>query len=188
MARVLISGNASQMSAVAGELRSGGATVTEVDDLELLPAACSTAGPAAFDSYVQLPAAFTIRGDTAIGRVHNFFADGVLARFRALAAALPALTAPGRVTFVMGQLPAELSTPDDRQARQSLVRVLGHAASADAGGELVVRVLESNATPRDVALAALGRDPAREERAQRLSDLSYEEWRIELMSLVSVET
>lgn len=190
MVSVLVSGNAEQMSKVAGELRSRGATVTEVDDLQLLPAACSAAGPGAFDSYVQLPATFTVRGETAIGRVHHFFADGVLARFPALAAALPALAAPGRVTFVMGHLPPEVSTPADREARQALVRVLGHAARADvgAGVGLAVRVLESSATPQQIALVALGKDPAREELMERLADMTYEEWRIELMGLVSVET
>jgi len=189
MANVLISGHAGQVAQVADELRSRGATATEVDDLALLPVACAEAGPGAFDSYVQLPADFAVRGETAIRRVHHFFAEGVLARFPALAAVLPALTAPARVTFVMGHLPDEVSTPDDRAARQALVKVLGHAARADAGdGALAVRVLAATATPQQIALVALGKDPAREELMERSSTMSYEEWRIELMSLVSVET
>ena len=188
MARVLVSGNAEQAAQVADELRSQRAAVTEVDDLELVAQTCSAAGPAAFDSYVQLPATFTIHGDTAIRRVHHFFADGVLARFPALAAALPALVPQGRVTFVMGHLPADVSTPEDRDARRALMKVLGHAARADAGGALAVRVLEAGTTPRDIALVALGRDPAGEDVMQRLADLPYEDWRIELMGLVSVET
>jgi hypothetical protein len=190
--RVLISGNAVQVSEVADELRSRGAVVTEVADLDLLPGACSAAGPAAFDSYVQLPATFTVRGDTAIHRVHHFYADGVLARFPALAAVLPALKPAGRVTFVLGHLPPEVSTPEDREARQVLVRVLGHAARADAGeddgGALGVRMLDSGSTPRQVATVALGGDPARDQLRARLADMSYEEWRVELMGLVSVET
>jgi hypothetical protein len=35
---------------------------------------------------------------------------------------------------------------------------------------------------------AIGRDPAREGVSERLADLSYEELRIELLGLVSVET
>ena len=94
MANILVSGNAEQVAQVADELRSRGATVTGVDDLELVPVACSAAGPGAFDGYVQLPANFTVRGDSAIRRVHHFFADGVLARFPALAAALPETCRP----------------------------------------------------------------------------------------------
>jgi hypothetical protein len=185
---VLVSGNAQQVSEVAGELRSRGATPTEVDDLAKLPAVCASAGPGAFDSYVQLPQTFSVSGDTAIGQVQHFYADGVLARFPALAAALTALGAPGRVTFVLGHLPPEVSTPDDREARRALVQVLGHAARADAGGELAVRVLQHTAKPQEIALVALGKDPSREAYLARLADMSYDEWRVELLGLVSVET
>jgi hypothetical protein len=93
---------------------------------------CEDAGPGAFDGYVQLPASFTVQGDTAVSRVHHFFADGVLARFPAVAAALPALTPEARLTFVTGVLPPDVSTEDDVAARSALVRILGQAAQADA--------------------------------------------------------
>jgi hypothetical protein len=188
MAKVLISGMAELATEVAAALRSRGTEVTEVHDLDQIPQVCTSAGPDAFDSYVQLPATFTVRGDTAIRRVHHFYADGVLRRFTALAAVVPTLTDPGRVTFVLGHLPTDVSTESDHQARQSLVEVLGHAARADASGTLDVRVLDHGANAQDIALVALGKRPPHEDLLSRLSDLSYQEWRVELMGLVSVET
>lgn len=82
------------MAKVAEALRELGATATEVVQLSDLPAAVRAAGPDAFDSYVQLGASFTVKGSTAIQRVHHFFADGVLARFTALDTVLAALTRP----------------------------------------------------------------------------------------------
>jgi hypothetical protein len=189
MAAVLVSGAAGFVSEVADALRAHGAEVTEVTDLAEVPAVCAAAGPGAFHSYVQLPATFTVHGDTAVHRVHHFYADGVLARFPALAGALPALASSSRVTFVLGQLPVEVATADDREARRALVRVLGHAARADTpDGELAVRILDTGSTPDEIALVALGRDPARVGLLDQLNDMSYEDLRIEMLGLISAET
>jgi hypothetical protein len=189
MAAVLVSGAAELVAQVASALRARGAEVTEVTELDKLPAVCAAAGPGAFNSYVQLPAAFTVHGDTAVDRVHHFYADGVLARFPALAGALPALAPPSRMTFVLGKLPVEVATADDREARRALVRVLGHAARADfPDGALAVRILDISSTPDEIALVALGRDPAREGLLDQLDDMSYEDLRVEMLGLVSVET
>src|SRR3954465_8606736 len=105
MPRYLVSGIAELVSDVAAVLREQGAEVVEVGDIDDVPQACADAGPGAFDGYVQLPASFTIEGATAIARVHHFFAEGVLARFPAVEAALPSLVPGGGLTFVMGELP-----------------------------------------------------------------------------------
>jgi hypothetical protein len=73
------------------------------------------------------PSGVSARADSVIARVRHFYADGVLARFTALDAALPALAPGARLTFVMGELPPEAATSDDREARQALTRVLAHA-------------------------------------------------------------
>ena len=185
---ILVSGAAELVAPVAEAVRSRGATVTEVHDLADLPVVCREAG-AAFDSYVQLPANFQPRGETAIARVHHFYADGVLARFRALGAALPALADPARLTYVLGRLPPEAATEHDREARQALTRVLTHAARADRqGGRLHVRVLEAGTASEDVALVALGRGPDPGLLEERLSGASYADWRVELFGLAVVET
>lgn len=174
---------------MAEALRSRGATVTEVDDLADVPGVCADAGPGAFDAYVQLPASFEVRGDTAVARVHHFYAEGVLARFPALAAALPVLTDPARITFVLGRLPADAATTDDRDARQALTRVLTHAARADLPhGRLLVRVLEAGSQAAEIAQVSLGRGPDKELLTERLSGASYADWRVELFGLAAVQT
>jgi len=187
MTKVLVSGTEVLVAQVATALRSRGADVVEVPDLDDVAAACAAAGPRAFDSYVQLPATFQVRGSTAVRRVHHFYAEGVLARFTALDAALPALTEHARVVFVMGLLPPEVTSEVDKEARRTLTRVLGRAAQADAApGELEVRLLEADAEPASIAALALGRVPAADDSPP--SEQSLEDWRVELMSVVLVDT
>jgi hypothetical protein len=188
MPSVLVSGAEAQVIAVAEVLRRLGATVTEVVDIDDVPRVCEEAGGDAFDAYVQLAASFRVEGASVIQRVRHFYADGVLARFKALDAALGALTAPAQVVFVLGALPPEVATKDDRAARRALTHVLGRAAQADAApGELTVRVLEADAEPERIAALTLGQAPP-PRPGNDLSDLSLEDWRIELMSVVLVET
>jgi hypothetical protein len=187
--RVLVSGADEPVTRVVAALRSRGASVTEVTDLDDMPTVCADAGPQAFDSYVQLPSTFQPSGSTAVQRVHHFYAAGVLARFRALDAAIPALAPSARLTFVLGQLPPDASTADDREARRALIRVLAQAARADTpDGQLIVRILNAGTAPDDIAFVALGGDLARRQFMDRLSELSYADWRVELLGLASVET
>jgi hypothetical protein len=187
MPRYLVSGIAELVSAVAAVLREHDAEVVTVDDIADVPGACSAAGPDAFDGYVQLPATFTVEGDTAVARVHHFFGEGVLARFPAVEAALPSLKPGARLTFVTGVLPGDLSTEDDVAARAALVRILGQAAQADAANGLRVCTLSSGATPKEIALTALGRNPDTRSFATA-SEESYAEWRMELLGVMWAET
>jgi hypothetical protein len=187
MPHFLVSGIGELAAQVAAELREHGSTAVEVTDIADVPRACGAAGAGAFDGYVQLPATFTVRGTTAVDRMHHFFSDGVLARFPAMTAALPALREGARVTFVTGVLPPEVSTEDDVAARAALVRVLGHGARADGPAGLRVSVLGSGAAPREIALTALGRSPEREAGASEFSGGSYADWRVELLGMMSAE-
>jgi hypothetical protein len=184
--RVLVSGAPDAVAPVADALRAKGTQVTEVTDLADMPSVCRSTET--FDSYVQMPSTFQARGDTAIQRVHHFYANGVLARFTALDAAVGALVPNARVTFVMGQLPPEAATADDRAARRTLCRVLAQAAAADAKGTLNERVLDSGTAPEDIAFVALGGDLDKQELLGRLSTMSYADWRVELLGLALVET
>jgi hypothetical protein len=187
--RVLVSGAAAHVEDVAGALRRRDADVTCVTDLADLPAACAVAGPQVFDSYVQLPTTLAASGETAIQRLHHFYGTGVLSRFTALDAVVPSLTPSARVTFVLGQLPPEAATPDDREARRSLTRVLAHAARADRrDGALTVRFLAAGTAGDDVAYVAVGGDFARRQLMDRLAELPYPTWRAELLGLATVET
>lgn len=189
MPTVLVSGAATRLAGVAAALRARSADVTEVPDLADVPAVCAAAGAGAFDGYVQLPATFRVAGDTAIRRVRHFYADGVLARFSALDAALPSLAPAARVTFVLGTLPPEAASSDDVEARRALTRILAQAARADtADGRLTTRILESGTAAEEIAQVALGLEPGPNELMDRLADLSYADWRTELLGLAAVQT
>jgi hypothetical protein len=185
---VLVSGAPERVQAVSAVLRAHDCTVVEVDDLERVPQACAEAGEGAFDAYIQLPAYFWIEGQTAIERLHHLFVKGVMARFPAMNAAVPALKPGGRITVVAWPLPAEVATDDDIEARQALYRVLAYAARADAGDDLAVRVLASSTSTDDIALATLGKEPVRSQSVESMSGVSYADWRVELLGLVSVES
>jgi hypothetical protein len=135
-----------------------------------------------------MPAYFAIEGTTALERLHHFYAKGVLARFPAMNAAIPSLKPHARVIVVAWPLPPEIATDDDIEARRALYRVLAHGAQADAGDELVVRVLGSSTSPEDIGAAALGREHARPASVETLSSVSYADWRVELLGLVSIES
>src|SRR4051794_18800806 len=186
MPRYLVSGIAQLVSDVAAVLREHDADVVEVDDLADVPKVCADAGPASFDGYIQLPATFTVQGDTAVERVHHFFDDGVLERFPAVAAALPSLKPGSRLTFVTGVLPADVSTDDDVAARAALVKILGRAAQADAANGLRVCTVGTGATAKDIALTALGRASGASSVTTEPDD--YGEWRIELLGMMWAET
>ncbi|HST85630.1 MAG TPA: hypothetical protein VLL08_28080 [Kineosporiaceae bacterium] len=188
MTHVLVSGEENRVVEVAGALRRRGANVTEVTELADLPEICHKAGDGVFDCYVQLAAPIRMVGATAVQRIRHFYADGVLARFTALDAARQALASPAGVIFVLGTLPAEVTTDDDRQARRSLTGVLARAARSDAApGELSIRILDADADAERIAALALGQSPPPREDA-RLAAMSLEEWRIELMSVGLAET
>ena len=185
---VLVSGAPERIAQVSKVLRDQDCTVVEVDDLANVPAACADAGPHAFDAYLQMPAYFAIEGNTALERLHHFYAKGVMARFPAMNAAVPSLKPGGRVTVVAWPLPAEIATDDDIEARRALYRVLAHGAQADAGDDLIVRVLGSSTSAEDIVLAALGRETIRTASVESLSGVSYADWRVELLGLVSIES
>lgn len=187
MARYLVSGIAALAADVAAALRGEGQEVVEVADVAAVPGVCADAGPGAFAGYVQLPATFTVAGRSAVERVHHFFSDGVLARFPAVDAALPSLVPDARITFVMGVLPPDVSTKDDVAARAALVRVLGHAARADAPDGLRISVLSSGSSPEEIALTALGRNPEWEALTAGLSSESYADWRVEVLGMIRAE-
>ena len=185
---VLVSGAPDRIEAVSKILRAQDCTVVEVDDLERVPQACAEAGEAAFDAYLQLPATFAIEGGTALERLYHFYVRGVMARFPAMNAAVPALKPGGRIAVVAWQLPAEVATDDDIEARRALFRVLAHAAQADSGDDTVVRVLGSSTSAEDIVAVGLGQETARPTAVDSLSAVSYADWRVELLGLVSVES
>jgi hypothetical protein len=184
--RVLVSGVAALVQSVSDRLRADGADVDEVTKLADVPATCASAGAGVYDAYVQLPSTFQPTGETAIDRVYSFYADGVLARFGAMKAALPSLATPARLVFVMGILPPDVASDQDVHARRALTNVLAQAARADRGERPIsVRMLDSSADPADIAAEALGTAVHRDDLPATYFD--DDDWRIEMLGLASIE-
>lgn len=189
---VVVSGAAEPVAAVSEALRKAGAEVIAVDDLGKLEAALAGVAPGSLAGYVQLPVHVAARGDTVVERVRNFLEDGLLARFAAASAILPAISESGRVVLVGGNTPVEASAPDDQSARMALVGVLAHAIQADRAARPVeVRMLSHAEAAERISAVALGADLTREQTLAELMEheppMSFEDWRIEVMGLVNGE-
>ena len=187
---VVVTGAAEPVAAVSAALRDAGALVTAVDDLGKLDAA--VAGIGSLDCYVQLPVHVAARGRAVTERVRNFLEDGLLARFTAASTILPALSDGGRVVLVGGNTPVEASAPDDQSARLALLDVLAHAIQADSSASRIgVRVLPHDESAEHIAAVALGgkltREQALAELRAREPEMSFDDWRIEVMGLVNGE-
>jgi hypothetical protein len=72
-------------------------------------------------------------------------------------------------------------------ARAALVRILGQAAQADAANGLRVCTLGAAATPKEIALTALGRNTDARS-VTTASEESYAEWRMELLGVMWAQT
>jgi hypothetical protein len=189
---VLVTGAAERVAAVSAALRDAGAEVTVVDDLGKLDAAVAGIALGSLDCYVQLPGNVAARGNAVIERVRNFLEDGLLARFGAVSTILPAVSDEGRVVLVGGNSPVEASAPDDQTARLALLDVLAHAIQADTSATRIgVRVLPHDESAEHIAAVALSRERTREhalaELRARNPDMSFDDWRLEVMGLVNGE-
>ena len=189
---VVVTGAAEQVAAVAAALTESGAEVIAVDDLGGLDAAVAGITAGSLDCYVQLPVHVAARGEAVVERVRNFLEDGLLARFSAASAVLPAVSDEARVVLVGGNTLVEASAPDDHSARLGLLKVLADAFQADRSATKIrVRVLPNDEPAEHIGAVAMGAEPSRE---QALADLlaqepkmSFDDWRIEVMGLVNGE-
>lgn len=189
---VLVTGAPERVAEVSEALRKAGTEVISVDDLEKLDAALAGIAPGSLRGYVQLPVNVAARGDNVVERVRNFLEDGLLARFSAASAILPAMSDDARVVLVGGNALVEASAPDDHTARLGLLKVLADAFQADKSAtKIQVRVLPHDELAEHIGAVTLGAEPTRE---QALADLlaqepkmSFDDWRIEVMGLVNGE-
>ena len=92
---------------------------------------------------MQLPKETKVDAPSLIGRVRQFLAEGLLARFEQASAVVPCLAKDGCVVLVAGNLPGA-ATPDDRHARIDLLRVLARAVLAECEGSDVRAVVVAN--------------------------------------------
>jgi hypothetical protein len=155
------------------------------------------------DAYVQLPTLLSVESqssaDSLVERVGRFLADGLLTRFRSAAAVLPHLSEDATVVLVAGNTPVPGTGVDDQAARSSMLRVLAHALRAEeAPRRLRVRVLEHGSSPDAIARCAAGEDVVKASASSSSSaagppagssdvDMSYADWRTEVLGLAHAE-
>jgi hypothetical protein len=192
---VLISGAEQVARPVQRALEQIGATVVDAG-ADTDGGASGLAGRTA-DAYVQLPTLLPVAqqsaADSLVERVGRFLADGLLARFRSAAAVLPHLGERASVVLVAGNTPVPGTGVDDQAARGSLLRVLAHALRAEeAPRRLRVRVLGHDSSPEMIARCAAGEDVPRASASGPPAgnndvDMSYADWRTEVLGLAQVE-
>ncbi len=194
MTTALVTGSAERVEGLAAALGVAGAEVVSVTDLDRLHEAVEAFHPGSLDCYIQLPMVLRPTGDTVVSRVRNFLEGGLLARFRLAETVLPALSADARVVLVGGHTPVERTVPDDQAARVAFLDVLAHAIRADkAPAKVRVRVLDHGLDADEIARLALTGEPPRGRSARQrdlavdAAGMSYQDWRTEVLGLVSVE-
>jgi hypothetical protein len=189
--QALVTGSTRRIEEVSAVLSAAGFKVFEAEGLEALQRLAANLEPRSLDAYVQLPVDVRSDAKTVTGQIEALLQQGILLRFRDAEIVLPLLGPEARVVLVPGNLPPDLSTPDDHHARQSLLRVLAHALHADRAPEkLSVTVASSQHTPEKLALIAQGAKvphPSPPEYAQMWPDMDYDEWRLAVLGLASME-
>lgn len=189
----LVSGCDDRVTQVAAALRDSGAEVVMVQDPAQLAETAAQLEPGSLSYYVQLPVTIDVSGATLVGRVRTFLQRGLLARFDAADAVLPALRDDATVVLVSGNTAVEGgSMPDDAAARFALLNVLAHAVRAEkAPGVVRVRILPADTPATEVATVAVQHDhsvpAALVELRAREDELSYEDWRAEVMGMATVQ-
>jgi hypothetical protein len=190
----LVTGSTERMAAVTPALEQGGFEVIEIGDTERPEQVFGRLPKASFACYVQLPLKTEARGATVVDRIRNFLKQGLLARFELADRVLPLLANNATVVLVAGHQPSGRELPDDREARVALLRVLAQAILAETGDSGVAAVVvDHDRTPREIAaIAGRGRAQQPPDRATSFSayspELTWDQWRTEIMSLTSLET
>ncbi len=189
--QALVTGSARRIEEVSGALSAAGFDVLEAEGIEALKRLAADLGPRALDAYVQLPVDVRSDAKTVTGQIEALLQQGILLRFRDAEIVLPLLGPDAHVVLVLGNLPPDLSTPDDHHARHSLLRVLAHTLHADRAPEkLSVTVASAQHTAEKLALIAQGAKvahPSPPEYAQMWPDMDYDEWRLAVLGLASLE-
>jgi hypothetical protein len=189
----LVTGSPELVATVSAALQLRDCEVIGVDDRDALVKVCDSLGHGAIDHYVQLPVHVPSSGDTVVSRLGAFLAGGLLARFEAMSTVLGTLRPNASVVLVAGNLPAELTAPDDRRARVSLLRVLAQAILADTG-PIPVRTVVVDRMRSPEEIAAIAADPAANrlrvitDAAELYPEMSFDDWRLAVLSLATVES
>jgi hypothetical protein len=187
----LVTGSPLRVDDVAAALEEAGFSVLRVPEPGDVAEACAGIEPGSLACYVQLPKDTKVDAPSLIGRVRQFLAEGLLARFESASTVVPSLAKDGCVVLVAGNLPGA-STPDDRHARIDLLRVLARAILAECEGSDVRAVVVGNdRSPADIADIVLRRGDQAGKKAAEVAalpgDLNYSDWQREFLSLTTEE-
>lgn len=188
----LVTGSSERVAAVSDALEEAGYSVTRGGEKRAdVEQACAEIAPNSLDCYVQLPRQTGVSGPTLVDRVRQFLAEGLLARFETTGIVLPLLAPDSCVVLVAGNIPGG-ATPDDRHARIDLLRVLARAILADCDqGDVHAVVVGYDRSPEEIADIALHRGDDSHRRRAKLaalpSDIPYEDWQREFLSLTADE-
>ena len=186
----LVTGSATRVEEVSAALEEAGYKVLRVPEPDDVTAACAGIEPGSLACYVQLPKDTRVDAPSLIGRVRQFLAEGLLARFEQAATVVPCVAKDGCVILVAGNLPGA-ATPDDRHARIDLLRVLARAVLAECDGSEVRAVVVGNdRSPGEIADIARRRgDQAGKKAAEvaAIGDMNYADWQREFLSLTTEE-
>lgn len=187
----LVTGSAGRVEEVSAALERAGFSVVRAPEPGDLAGACAGIEPGTLACYVQLPKETKVDAPSLIGRVRQFLAEGLLARFEAAATVVPALAKDGCVVLVAGNLPGA-STPDDRHARIDLLRVLARAVLAECEASDVRAVVVGNdRSPDDIADIVLRRGDETAKKTAEVAalpgDMNYADWQREFLSLTTEE-
>lgn len=187
----VISGTTS--GATSAALQAQGFTTHEAPDTGALHELVVALGAGSVDLYVQLPTAISSRGGNAVEVVRNFLTDGLIARFDAASAVVPALTEHATVVLVSGNHPGKETdaAPDNPEARLSLMKVLGHTLLLQQAGKLTVKIVDQQQTAERIAEVAVARATKPlsviSDLAASTPDLDYAEWRDGIMNLTGTQ-
>jgi len=186
----LVTGSATRVEEVSAALEEAGYKVVRAPEPGDIGAACSGIEPGSLACYVQLPKETTVAGPSLIGRVRQFLAEGLLARFEQASAVIPCMANDGCVVLVAGNLPGA-ATPDDRHARIDLLRVLARAILAECEGNDVRAVVVANdRSPADSADIAHRKGDQTGKKAAEVAaigDMNYADWQREYLTLTTEE-
>jgi hypothetical protein len=188
--RALVTGSPARVEDVAAALEEAGYSVVRAPEPDGVAKACAGIEPNSLACYVQLPKDTKVDAPSLIGRVRQFLAEGLLARFEQAETVAPCLAKDGCVLLVAGNLPGA-ATPDDRHARIDLLRVLARAVLAECeGSEVRAIVVASERSPAEIADIALRRGDRAGKRAAEvaaLGDMNYADWQREYLTLTTEE-
>jgi hypothetical protein len=186
----LVTGSPTRVEEVSAALEESGFKVLRVPEPGDVAGACSGIEPGTLACYVQLPKETTVDAPSLIGRVRQFLAEGLLARFEQASTVVPCMAPDGCVVLVAGNLPGA-ATPDDRNARIDLLRVLARSILAECEGNDVRAVVVANErAPGDIADIARRRGDQTGKRAAEvaaLGDMNYADWQREYLTLTTEE-